>query len=138
MGLNSCAFSGRLVATAKVKRVGESCVATFSLAVEGRRYKGKDEQWTSNVEFLDFELWDTGAKSFERRFIKGDFVTVIASARQQKWEKDGEKRQAIRFRVDNFDGYSKNKPGNHTNDTVDQPEELEAEAVVVGEDGIPF
>lgn len=106
MFTNVCMFVGRLVGDVTTnKTANDVTVGNFTLAVESRRYKDHDGKWQSDTQFLDFEIWDTGADNFIKRFHKGDKVGVRASARVSKWtdKETNKERRAVRFRVDEFE-----------------------------------
>lgn len=83
---NQCTFSGNVCADARVRRVGESDVADFTLAVNGR----KDDQTT----FVQVSYWRPGKVS--EYLTKGKKVLVSGEAKLSTWtSKTGEMKSAI-------------------------------------------
>jgi len=87
--MNSCNFTGELVEDpARDDGPGPSR-AQFTLAVEGRRAGGHCE-----IEYADFEAYDTGADVILREFRKGDRIEVECTYRRRNGR--------VRFRVNRF------------------------------------
>mgnify|MGYP003646067228 FL=1 len=100
--MNSCNFMGRFVKDPDLKDANGVDVVDFTLAINEYR-KSKDGSKTKTVDFLDFVAWDTGAATIAKHCKKGDRIALSCSARQEKWEdKTGNKRSAIKFRVNKF------------------------------------
>jgi single-strand DNA-binding protein len=151
--MNVCVFKGNLTRDPEVRSVGDTKVASFSLAVNERPYK-KDGELVKNVSFFDFDIWAGGAEVFEKYLHKGDPVLVRATAKQDTWEdkETGQKRSKVKFRVDDFEFLSRgNGNGNADSETGEvteksepvkkrgRPKKVETvdESVVDG-DSIPF
>lgn len=82
--MNSCAFTGNLTRDAEVKTVGEAEVASFGIAVNGRR--------DGEVLFLNCDLWRPGKVA--EYLTRGKQVGVSGQLKCREYEKDGQKRQA--------------------------------------------
>ena len=88
-GFNQCVFSGNLAGDATVRRAGDNDVASYTVAVNGR--KEGDTLW------LRCDHWKPGGVV---EFLKkGKHVLVCGEIRMDEWEKDGEKRSAIKLNV---------------------------------------
>jgi single-strand DNA-binding protein len=81
--LNVWTGTGNLTRDAELKEVGETEVASFSIAVNGR----KDE-----VMFLNCDLWRPGKVT--EYLTRGKSVAITGTLRCRKYEKDGQKREA--------------------------------------------
>lgn len=81
--LNSCAFTGNLTRDAETKMVGENEVASFAIAVNGRK--------EGDVTFLNCDMWRPGGVS--EYLTRGKQVAVSGELRCKKYEKDGQKRE---------------------------------------------
>jgi single stranded DNA-binding protein len=93
---------GRFVKDPELKDANGVDVIDFTLAINEYR-KSKDGTKTKSVDFLDFVAWDTGATTIAKHCKKGDRIVLSCSARQEKWEdKTGNRRSAIKFRVNKF------------------------------------
>ena len=97
---------GRLTADPELKEITSAdgkttCVARFTLA--SNEYRNSLGSKVQQTHFLDFEAWDSGARTLAEHAHKGDMLYVQATPRQNKWvTKEGENRQRIVFRAQNF------------------------------------
>lgn len=100
--MNECTFVGRLSEDPKMKDVGSTSLTTFTLGIEESR-KDKDGLTKKRYDYLDFEVWDSGAETVYKHCRKGDFLVVQCSARHQKWDTpEGERKHKVNFRVNHF------------------------------------
>jgi single-strand DNA-binding protein len=102
--MNHCIFGGNFVRDPEFKKIGDNntSLAKFSLALN-RVFK-KDGEKKREVDFLEFEAWDKHADNISAYCHKGDYILVYASARQQSWEdNEQKKRSKIVFRVEGFE-----------------------------------
>ena len=90
---NNCTLLGNLTRDPEVKEVGETKVAKFGLAVNHTKDK---------VSFFDCEVWGKQAELAEKFLTKGRKVLLACEAVQETWEKDGQKRSAVKFKVEHF------------------------------------
>lgn len=100
--MNSCKFLGKVTQDPVSRDLNGTKLVTFTLSVEEN---WKDNQGVSKkrYDYLDFEIWDSGAETIYKHAKRGDYLVVDASARQQKWDtSEGERRQKINFRVNHF------------------------------------
>lgn len=132
---NSCRLLGRVVRDPEVRNVktakGDVAVAKFALALN-RSYKDANGESKENTDFVDCELWASGAEFFAEHAKKGARVLVEASVRQNKWEDaDGNKRSSLYFRVNSFRLLDRQERNS---------DEQTQEPVAVGavEDDVPF
>jgi single stranded DNA-binding protein len=88
--LNACSFTGNLTKDAESRMVGETEVATFSIAVNGAREK--DE-----TMFLNCDLWRPGKVG--EYLTRGKTVAVSGRLKCRRYEKDGQKREAWSLEV---------------------------------------
>ena len=94
--MNNCTFVGRLVSNPLIKKVNETSMVEFCLAINDYR-KTKDGNKNKRGTYLNFEAWDTGAETISSLGSKGDEMVVTASARNIRGN-----HQGIRFRVNKF------------------------------------
>ena len=99
--MNCCHFVGKLAADPDLREINGTHVVNFSLAVEDYR-KDKNGEKHRQVNFLDFEAWDTGATTIAKYFKKGDMLIIDSEARQHKWVSNEQQRKKIIFRVKTF------------------------------------
>ena len=111
--LNSCIFIGRLTRDAELKATqGGMTIVSFALAVNGSEKQG--EKWEDRPSFFDCTYFGKAAEAVHPYLKKGQQVSVQASAIQDRWEKDGEKHQRVKFIVQSLNllGGKKDQPGN--------------------------
>lgn len=102
--MNLCMFSGNLTRDPEINFIQNSGtnVVNFSIAIN-RHYKSRDGVSKTETTFVDCEAWDTGAETIAKHFKKGSPIEVVCVAKNNRWEdKDGNKRSALRFRVERF------------------------------------
>lgn len=88
MDMNVFTATGRLTRDAESKMVGETEVARYSIAVNGRKDK---------VFFLDCDHWRPGG--VVEYLQKGTQVSVSGELDQQTWEKDGQQKSKVVLQV---------------------------------------
>lgn len=95
---NICVFTGNLTRDAELRMLaGGQYVLQFSVAVNSRA-QGSDG-WEDRASFFDCSMYGNRAQSLEKYMVKGQRVAVVSSARQSRWEKDGQKRSKVEFVV---------------------------------------
>ena len=103
--MNGCHFLGKLKSDPTLRESHNSFFVNFILEVEEYR-RGKDGSKKRRTDLLNFEAWDTAAKTIEKYAYKGDIMAVEAIARNQS-AKDPD---VVIFRVTNFKIIPDNKP----------------------------
>ena len=109
--MNKCHFVGTLADDPVLYPKDYTVLVKFTLAVEEYR-KDKSGQKIRRVEFLDFEVWDSAARTIYDHAIKGDCLAVEAIARKQKDDSD---YSNVHFRVTNFKIFNSNNYENVDN-----------------------
>lgn len=99
--MNSCIFVGKLIADPKLIEVRDTHVVHFSLAIEDYR-RDKSGEKHRYVDYFDFEAWDSGAKTINAFFKRGDVMVVESEARRSRWNSTGDFNREIVFRVKEF------------------------------------
>lgn len=94
--MNDVYLDGNLVADPSMQVVGEKKVALakFSLAVKGQ---GKD----AATSFVDLEGWDTTAEIIGKNFVKGQYLSLVGTLKQNSWQdkKTGQKISKLVVKV---------------------------------------
>ncbi len=131
MDLNCCVIIGRLVRDPELSYTpGGDAVCKFSLAVNG--YKKDD------VSFFDIVAWNKSAEAINKYMSKGRRMCVEGNLRQERWEKDGKKFNAVKIYANRFyfldskgSSQSSDSPqsqdytnNNFSNDNFSQPQDL--------------
>jgi single-strand DNA-binding protein len=93
--MNSCNFIGNLTRDPELRYIPSGkAVVEFGIAVNR---KVKDEE---QVSFFDMVAWERTAEVISEYLKKGDKVALSnCEARQETWEKDGQKRSKVVFNV---------------------------------------
>lgn len=78
--LNQCNFIGNLTRDAETKIVGETEVASFGIAINGRS--------EGDVMYVDCDLWRPGRVT--EFLTRGTPVFVSGQLKVRQWEKDGQ------------------------------------------------
>lgn len=78
--LNQCNFIGNLTRDAESKIVGETEVASFGIAINGRS--------EGDVMYIDCDLWRPGRVT--EFLTRGTPVFVSGQLKVRQWEKDGQ------------------------------------------------
>lgn len=94
MSINSVTMVGRLTKDAELKYTGDGLAITkFNIAVD--RYAGKDKP--KEASFFTWTLFGKRAEGLTPYLLRGTQVALSGDARQNRWEKDGEKHSRIEF-----------------------------------------
>lgn len=139
--LNVCSFTGRLTRDPESRAVGEKTVVKFSIAV-GRTYR-KDGQPVEETAFIDCEAWSPLADIIQAHCGKGRQVAVSGRIKMDSWEKDGQKRTALKLVVAELTMLA--RPADQAGGSSTQPAPAAAPRVPAassgggrGEDEVPF
>ena len=88
--MNQVAIIGRLVRDPEmVATKGGTEMTTFSIAVDGRK--------EGETSFFDCKSFGKTAELVAKYKAKGEQVGVTGRLVQERWEKDGQKRSAVRI-----------------------------------------
>lgn len=87
---------------------GKGC--TFGLAVNQRVKKG--DEWQDHASFFDIVVWGKQAENCMKYLDKGSRAAVDCEVRQERWEKDGNKRSAVKFIAQTVQFLSDSSGGN--------------------------
>jgi single-strand DNA-binding protein len=100
--LNSCNFIGNLTRDPELRPVGQSSVASFSIAVG---WKSKDKE---GVEFINVSAWGKLGEIVAQYARKGTKVFVQGSLKTEKYTgKDGVEKTAVKITADKVEFLSK-------------------------------
>lgn len=94
---NMVVLIGNLGKDAEVRSVGQTKVATFSVATT-EKWKGRDGEQKEATEWHLVEVWGPAA-DFAARLTKGSPVFVQGAIKTEKWEKDGVPRTTVKIKV---------------------------------------
>ena len=104
MSINRTIISGNLTKSAECKRTQSgTAIVTFTVAVNERRKNNQTGDWDDYPNYIDVTWFGSYAEKCAGSLVKGSKVTVDGSLRQERWEKDGEKRQKVIVKADTVD-----------------------------------
>lgn len=99
-GINDVSIGGSVGQAPEIKEIGNSKLATFSVAVN-EEYKKKDGEKVQNTHWFNVEAWGPLANLVESYVQKGTNLYVAGSLAQDRYEdKDGNKRVAVKIRAE--------------------------------------
>lgn len=121
--MNMCIFSGRITRDAETRYTqGGTAITTLSIAVESGSGDYK------RTDFPELKIWKR--EKLAPHLTKGKAITVTCEMETERWEKDGQKRQAIRFVVRDLEfqqgtpkGQSNNGEAHNRQDNRQQPQD---------------
>ena len=98
-GVNKVILLGNLGRDPEVRYLPSgSAVANFSIATS-EAYKDKNGNRVEQTEWHNVEVWDAQAKLVEQYLKKGSKVYVEGKIKTDTWEDNGQKRSAVKIRV---------------------------------------
>lgn len=101
--MNQVQFFGRLTRDPELRHTASGdAVADFSLALN-ESYYNKDGEKVEKVTFVDCFIWGKRAEALTKYSSKGNQLLVNGSVDVQQWEKDGENRRAVKFKIHDFE-----------------------------------
>lgn len=77
----------------------EYALLKFSIANNDERRKNKNGEYENITSWFDIEFWTKNPQHWLKQLYKGTPVLIPAEAKQQTWEKDGQKRSKVIFKV---------------------------------------
>jgi single-strand DNA-binding protein len=96
---NHVVLAGNLVHSPELKFTPSGAgVCKFSLAVNQKRKSG--ENWIDEVSYFDLVAFGKTGEAIAEHVGKGQCVLVGGKLKQERWEKDSVKKQAVRVYVD--------------------------------------
>lgn len=133
--LNICAISGNLTKDPELRATNSGVtIATLSVAVNDR--EKVNGEWSDRPSYFDVTVFGTTAENCAKYLAKGSHVEVQGKLRQERWEKDGEKRYAVKIIADSVVFPPKSQSGNASV----TPQDFAAAGIPVTaeDDGIPW
>ena len=99
--INTVALTGRLTRDAEIRYGGSgTAFCNFSLANGYSRKQG--EEWKDETNFFDCVLIGKRAEALHKYLVKGKQIAVKGRIQQDRWEKDGQKRSAVKVMIDDL------------------------------------
>jgi single-strand DNA-binding protein len=99
--INTVALSGRLTRDAELKHTSNG-VAICNFGIASNYGVKKGDQWTEDASFFDCVMFGKRADALAQYLTKGKQLLLHCEARQDRWEKDGQKRSKVKFVVNDL------------------------------------
>jgi single-strand DNA-binding protein len=111
VSLNKVIVSGNLTRDPESRQAGDSTVAKFSIAINGRVVKKGGEPVMENgyakreVVYMDAEAWGQQAEMIQEHFAKGDAIDIVGRLKMDEWDDKttGQKRTKVFISVQEFE-----------------------------------
>ena len=104
---------GRICTDISKREAGQYIIYTFLLACQGRK---KDES-----HFFACEAWGKTGEGIAQYFKKGSPIELICTAEHERWEKDGQKHEKVKFNVNHWGFVPSNKNENKQDSGSSEP-----------------
>ncbi len=131
MNLNKVFFGGYITRDPELRYLA-SGTAVCEVSVAANYSQKKDGKEYKEVCFLPCIFWGKRAELVGERFHKGDPILIEGRLKTESWEKDGNKRTAIKMQVENFHFVGAKK------DNAATTEQKQASENPSSEEDIPF
>lgn len=133
--VNTVAISGNLTRDPELKHLpsGTACV---ELGVAVNKSKKVEEEWVDETSFFDVSFYGNFAELIDRKFNKGDAVSIQGELKQDRWvNQEDQNRSKVTIVGRQLDGPSLYKSASETPAPAPAAEGAPPAA---GGDGIPF
>lgn len=112
--INNVVLVGNLTRDAELTYTNSGFqISKMSIAIN--RSVKKNDQWTDEVSYFDLVGLGKRYESLNQYLTRGSSIAVSAHAKQERWEKDGQKRSKVVFVIDNIQLLGGKKEGNSSN-----------------------
>ena len=96
---NRIILAGNLVHSPDLKHTqGGTAICKINLAVNSRAKKG--DKWEDEVSYFDLVAFGKTGEAIAEHVAKGQSILIEGRLKQERWEKEGQKKSAIRVYVD--------------------------------------
>lgn len=121
--INSVCLTGRLTRDSELKYTASgTAVCSFSLAVNSSKKVG--DKWEDVPNYFDVALWGKLGETLSTKLLKGVSITLQGELRQESWEKDGQKRSAVKINANNLriNNFHADKKAENKTEQEEQPD----------------
>lgn len=109
--VNSVVLVGNLVRDCELTYTNSGfAICKMSIAIN--RSEKKNDNWQDRVNYFDLVGLGKRYEALNQYLTKGSSVAVQAYAKQERWEKDGQKRSKVVFILENIQLLGGKKDGN--------------------------
>jgi single-strand DNA-binding protein len=100
--INSVTFVGNLTRDAELSYTNSGfAISKMSIAIN--RSKKVNDSWEDETSYFDLVGLGKRFESLQQYLTRGSKVAVECHAKQERWEKDGQKRSKVVFVIDNIE-----------------------------------
>lgn len=101
--MNDCILSGSIGKDPEVfaPNGSEYSCLKFSIANNDKSIKNDSGNWQNKTSWFNVEFWTKKPQYWLQKLYKGTPVLLPVEAEQQTWEKDGNKKSKIIFKIQN-------------------------------------
>ncbi len=131
--MNTCTLSGNLTREPEVFAPNDSewSIIKYSIANNDDSRKNANGEYENIAHFFDCEYWTKKPQLWLQKLQKGVLVVGEYQAKQERWEKDGQKRSRVKFSIKRGTFPIVNERREHSEDQAPAP-------ASVFEDEVPF
>lgn len=99
--MNTCVLSGNLTRDPEIFAPNNSewSIIKYSIANNDDSRKNADGEYENVAHFFDCEYWTKKPQLWLQKLQKGVLVVGEYQAKQERWEKDGQKRSRVKFSI---------------------------------------
>ena len=99
--MNTCTLSGNLTREPEVIAPANSewSIIKYSVANNDDSRKNANGEYENVAHFFDCEYWTKKPQLWLQKLRKGVLVVGEYQAKQERWEKDGQKRSHVKFSI---------------------------------------
>jgi len=115
--INKSVFVGNLTKDAELQ-YSQSGYAICKMSIAINRQRKVNDQWQDEVSYFDLVGLGKRYESLNQYLTRGSKIAVECHAKQERWEKDGQKRSKIVFVIDEI-----NLVGGKSDNHQHQPEQ---------------
>lgn len=99
LSFSSVTICGNLTRDPEMKYTASGLgIANVAVAVNDRKKQG--DEWVDDTSYFDIVVFGKQGEVISSSCKKGDSITVIGRLKQETWERDGQKRSAVRIIAD--------------------------------------
>lgn len=96
--VNSCVLVGNLTRDPELRHTPSgAAVCDIGVAVNEREKNSTTGEWEERPNFFNVTVWGNQAESCANYLAKGRPVAIQGRLRYESWERDGEKRSAVKI-----------------------------------------
>lgn len=117
--MNKVILAGHLGQDPEVRKAGNSSVTTFSIATS-EKWKDAEGQLKKRTDWHNIEAWGKRGAVIEQYFKKGDKILIEGKIKVDTYEKDGQKRTAVKINLTEFHFVSNSAEGGGQQDKQPQ------------------